>query len=173
MRSPWVTSTCGIVCERPGACLTGCICPCCTAYAQRRRLLEGDMSRYRCCAQKSDCCCCGSCGDRGACCLLVEATLCLPCAINGNRELVMTEYGLADDVVGDELIHTLECLCYFVAALLEFEQCVLVGDVCMLALCGCLLAQQEHQLDTMGYPSTGKVRGLQDVSEMVDVVPMQ
>mmetsp|Transcript_59074 Transcript_59074/g.110698 ORF Transcript_59074/g.110698 Transcript_59074/m.110698 type:complete len:215 (+) Transcript_59074:36-680(+) len=118
----WRTSPLTAPCEEPWTCCLSCFCPGCVAFRQRHEILQLSGEEYICFGglfADWGCCLCGRCGR---CCpalekpfhwptsgLLVEAFMCTPLAIVGNRFLIQDEFGRAHDEWDD-------CICCCFAA---------------------------------------------------------
>ncbi|RNF12704.1 uncharacterized protein Tco025E_06416 [Trypanosoma conorhini] len=147
----WATSMCHAPCSEPCFCLAACFCPCCCTIMQRKKLLLGDWSRYICCAGlcgNLNCCA----GDSlGPCCMCLEASLFLGCAVHGNRFMVLQHYNLENDCC-DTAVMCLACILGVLAMILHNDSVKMLADIAFYATIGCMLAQHEHQMKKFGYP---------------------
>ncbi|KAF8299708.1 hypothetical protein TcYC6_0062860 [Trypanosoma cruzi] len=147
----WATSMILAPCNEPCFCLGACFCPCCCTIMQRKKLLLGDWSRYICCA--------GLCGDLSCfsgkgvepCCMCLEATLCLSCAVHGNRFMVLQHYNLENDCC-DVAVICCSCVLSILAIICNNDSLKMLADIAYCATIGCILAQNEHQMKKLGYP---------------------
>eukprot|EP00981_Chlorochromonas_danica_P011056 scaffold3686_cov178-Ochromonas_danica.AAC.4 len=81
-----------------------------TQYCLRRKVLNGDMSKYSCFQGQLNPCCCqaGSCGENNCpdLCLCLEAHCCNSCAISASRMYVMEKiFASVLDRIADIFYH--------------------------------------------------------------------
>eukprot|EP01041_Mallomonas_annulata_P008654 gene8654-17857_t len=148
------------------ACWCLCQCfpftSCCTQYFLRRKVLEGDMTKYSCFQGYFNCCCfkAGSCQEQSCpdLCLCLEALCCNCLAISASRVYVMEKYNLESDPCDYRLIRInnclqmLACVCgilaLFVPELRELSQCInCIADLFYHTLSGCMTAQIAHEMN--------------------------
>lgn len=152
-------------CAAPMWCICGFVCPCCTVWSQRRRLLLADQNSdnwryYHCCAGMYGKGCtekCDSCTGNGknptqscfcACC---EAW-CVPmCAAHGNRYMVMLHYGLQNTCCDIYLFYLL-CCCQILACITGNDELEYIADLLYYTIMGCMTAQQANEMNKKGYP---------------------
>ncbi|CCD14225.1 unnamed protein product [Trypanosoma congolense IL3000] len=147
----WKTGLLVAPCRQPCFCLGSCFCPCCCTFMQRKKLLQGDWSRYTCCAGiccEKTCCVIKKCEP---CCLCLETCCCLGCALHGNRFMIREHYGLQNDCCDDILMCAGAC-CGILACCTEKKAVKSIADILFFCTIGCVLAQHEHQMKVCGYP---------------------
>ncbi|KPA75876.1 hypothetical protein ABB37_08061 [Leptomonas pyrrhocoris] len=145
----WYTSLARSCCNEPCFCLGACLAPWCVVAAHRKRLLEKDYTKYRCCAGvcgRGDACEC--CGDCPRCNLFWEVLLCLPCACHANRYMLMQRYNLKKSCWDSTVLglgcfcapcHWCgECTCWFPESMWDWLYVVLYA---------CMLTQHHRELD--------------------------
>eukprot|EP00041_Stephanoeca_diplocostata_P016902 m.335127 g.335127 ORF g.335127 m.335127 type:complete len:522 (+) comp20523_c0_seq3:207-1772(+) len=102
-------------CQNPCECCFGYLCLPCGQYRLRSKILEGDMTKYKCCQGYYDgrYCLAAACPDRGLpfewksgtygeektprACLCLESTVCCLCAFHASRWLLRDDRALAMD----------------------------------------------------------------------------
>lgn len=151
-------------CADPLCCLASCFCPCPAAFVNRKRALEGDMTKYTCCQGYYDgvCCCSpGECGEQSApnLCLCLEVTCCHSCAVYSTRSLVMDQKNLQSDPMDRRIVRFnnfcqgLACLCW-IAALIsgsrDVRDCArcasLAADLTYCTVQACMSTQVYYEL---------------------------
>ena len=148
-------------CDQP-LCLVGMLCPCCCAFATRMKVLDGEMTKYRCCQGYADCLCfkAGNCCET-ICpypCLCLESFLCIGPSVSSSRIYVMDQFELTSDPCDRRLIRfnnclqMLSCICNILAIidnsfreLAAIIQCI--ADVVFLMTVGCQVAQTRREVD--------------------------
>mmetsp|Transcript_16031 Transcript_16031/g.16148 ORF Transcript_16031/g.16148 Transcript_16031/m.16148 type:complete len:212 (-) Transcript_16031:167-802(-) len=135
---------------------------CCTQYFLRRKVLDGDMSKYSCFQGYSDCCCirAGSLGEQNCpdCCLCLEACCCNCIAVSASRIYVMEQYNLGSDPCDYRLINfnnciqALACICnilaMFIPDLREIARIIdCIADCVYHTVSGCMTAQTAYEVD--------------------------
>eukprot|EP01028_Stygiella_incarcerata_P010420 TRINITY_DN5392_c0_g1_i1.p1 TRINITY_DN5392_c0_g1~~TRINITY_DN5392_c0_g1_i1.p1 ORF type:complete len:224 (-),score=44.75 TRINITY_DN5392_c0_g1_i1:266-937(-) len=101
----WQVGLCSTCYKDSGEFLKNCLCSCCSAYAERKKILQDDMSLYVCCN--------GVCfGDKIPCqkdcpefCLCLESFCCITCAIHGNRNYLLEKYWIKDSCIEKCFLH--------------------------------------------------------------------
>ena len=151
----WAASLNCSFCSEPIVCVGATLCPCVCVFMQRKQLLLNDLTHYQCCAGL------WGIGYTGffdgwtqgneTLCLSLESTLCLGCALRGNRFMVQQHYNLTPDV-WDSFCYFTSCPCILLAWALQDENLENIGDVLLCLCAGCIVAQQFHQIDVFGYP---------------------
>ncbi|KAK7196302.1 hypothetical protein NESM_000566300 [Novymonas esmeraldas] len=146
----WAASVSRACVREPCFCLASCVAPWCVAAAHRRRLLRRDYTQYRCCAgvcgNVDSCECCSECPH---CSLFCEMLLCLPCAVHGNRYMLMKRYGLKP-ACWDSTVSGCGCFCAPLRCCWHSSCCFpeAVCDWLYVVLYACMLTQNHHELDT-------------------------
>jgi hypothetical protein len=127
-----------------------------TQYFLRKRVLDGDMSRYVCCQGYVNICCfkAGTMGEESCpdACLCLEACLCNGFAVSASRMYVMDKYELSSDPCDYRLIRVnnciqvFACICNLVAIfnrdLRHFSRILdHVADLVFHTVSGCMTAQ--------------------------------
>lgn len=111
----------GLYTNQPWCCLTF-LCPCCSAYYTRYRVLDGDMSKYICCQGYLNCACfrAGQCGERSCpeVCLAIETLCCLGPSMSSSRIYVMDMYDLRPDPCDNRLIRFSNCCKFYLFIIL-------------------------------------------------------
>eukprot|EP00668_Euglena_longa_P033930 GGOE01043605.1.p1 GENE.GGOE01043605.1~~GGOE01043605.1.p1 ORF type:complete len:225 (+),score=33.99 GGOE01043605.1:45-677(+) len=156
-QNKWATAMWSAPCTHPAFCLMACLCPWCCACRQRRQLLEGDMTRYVCCANI-----CGPCTSwtnsmAQSCptfCLCLEVICCLGCAVHGNRWLVQQRYQLENECC-DLALMWLSCICSCLACITGEDSLQLASDLLFYIVIGCMMAQHDYELKSRGFPNEG------------------
>lgn len=128
----------------------------CTQYLLRRKVLDGDMSRYVCCQGYVRTCGFGpnmvgeqNCPDF---CLCVEACFCNGCAVSASRMYIMDKYDLSSDPCDYRLIRInnclqmLACICDILGAFIQGLETFAtfinrVADLFFHCVSGCMTAQ--------------------------------
>lgn len=87
----------------------------CTQCALRRKVLEGDMSKYQCFQGYYTICCCikGGSMNEDSCpdfCAFLEGCLCNCVAVSASRVYVMEKYNLTSDACDYRIIRINNCL---------------------------------------------------------------
>jgi len=136
-------------------------CGCAQCFL-RRKVLEGDMTKYSCFQGYFDCCCikAGSCGEQNCptFCAFVEGCLCNCLAVSANRAYVMEKYDLASDPCDYRLIRinnflqALACVCnilaIFIDELRELAWIInRIADIFYQCVTGCMTAQVAYEMD--------------------------
>lgn len=146
-------------CSEPVTCFGGYCLPWCCVYLQRKKLLMDQLENYECCAGMWGPSCTARCNKctkgNEHCCLILESLCCMGCAVHGNRWMVMQHFGLKNDCC-DTFIIWLSCICSIIACLLQDENLENIADLIYYISVGCMIAQHEHQMKTMGYPMGSK-----------------
>lgn len=130
-------------------------CPCCMAYKQRTRLLDDDMSRYKCCQGQV----CGPCteptdGCVGKCpelCLITEILCCFWCSIGTNRAIIQRTYRIANSWLDNALIW-FACIASWVICIISIfisipQEVAWLIDCLYAMFQSCLQSQQENEMD--------------------------
>eukprot|EP00039_Didymoeca_costata_P018534 m.333875 g.333875 ORF g.333875 m.333875 type:complete len:214 (+) comp17236_c0_seq1:93-734(+) len=127
----WETTMVEAPCNNVGGCCFACFCPCCSAYTLRKRALQGDMTKYKCCQGYicPQCCATDSCYERTQqCpdfCLACECLCCLGFSISGTRIYVQEERQIMTDPCDNRLIRfnnvlqILACICQCLAIIFK------------------------------------------------------
>lgn len=151
----------GLYHHQPWCCATF-LCPCCSSFLTRYRVLEGDMSKYICCQGYLNCGCFrgGSCGERSCpeLCLALESCCCLGPSMSSSRMYVMDLHDLRPDPCDNRLIRfsnclqMLSCVCHILAIFIEELREVahllqIVADLVFYTLLGCMAAQVNYEVD--------------------------
>eukprot|EP00760_Papus_ankaliazontas_P012084 PhM_4_TR15183/c7_g2_i1/m.41431 len=151
----WASPLCCSFLHDPIFFLAACLCPWCTAYAQRQKLLLGQMQYYECCAGINGRMCTerlnGCTQGNESCCLALEVVCCLGCAVHGNRWMVQQHYGL-ENTCFDVFIMYLACVCSCLASITGEESLENISDLIYHLMIGCMLTQHEVQMQSVGYP---------------------
>eukprot|EP00658_Telonema_sp_P-2_P077439 TRINITY_DN7004_c0_g1_i12.p1 TRINITY_DN7004_c0_g1~~TRINITY_DN7004_c0_g1_i12.p1 ORF type:complete len:268 (+),score=81.27 TRINITY_DN7004_c0_g1_i12:76-879(+) len=157
------TSMCKAGCADPCCCALTCVsCTYGTSWCLRRKVLDGDWSKYQCCQGFCDvpCCddfgekcasCCGS-GDGRCCCMCLECICCPGLAISSSRLQLMVEYALVPEESDNQIIRfnncmqCLACFCQVLAWVVpECRQCAtivrILADIVFLCTASCMAAQ--------------------------------
>jgi hypothetical protein len=152
-------------CKAPHWWLAGCCCCCCMAGKQRNDILDVIGEPYVCCGGEwaDDCCALVACGlldqpmDRN--CLWVEALCCPCCAIDGNRFLIQTRFDRMNTACDECILWTkviMDCLLCRGCGMdpLGCSEDELLGSMLLDCIClpvsgGCMLAQQQHEIEYM------------------------
>ena len=173
------TGMCGACCKAPLACICTAIpftAPCMTFFL-RKEVLGENMEDYQCCQGTYKCCCChgGMCCEKNcpSCCLMIESTLCCPCAVVSTRTYMMDKYQLKPDPCDNRLIACQACV-QSCGCLLTIVGCVVsclplpgadqagkaatatgavvscIADGCFYVMLTCMAAQTKHQMTVMG-----------------------
>jgi len=155
-RNEWATSMMEAPMKHTGFCCLSCFCPWCCAFQQRRKLLEGKMENYVCCAGIFPCMSmCKSCVDMcPSVCLCIEAVWCLGCAAHGNRWMIQQRYQLENECC-DLFLMWVSCLCGCLACLTGQDSLEFAADVLFYVTIGCMLAQHDLELKQRGFPNEG------------------
>ena len=135
----------------------------CTQYLLRSRVLDGDMSKYRCFQGQFTACCCIKAGTFGeeSCpqlCLCCEACCCPGLALSASRITVMDQYDLSSDPCDNRMIRfsnccmMLSCVCHILAIFIDgldrLAQIIdLIADIVFAVVSGCMTAQVIHELN--------------------------
>jgi len=160
-------------CADPQCCLIACLCPPCTQFELRRKVLNYDMTKYTCCQGYANMCCfkAGQCGESSCpeVCLCCEV-LCFPClSISATRMYVMDYKNLQSDPCDRRLIRCNNCLqivacicnilAIFFAQLRELAQLLrCVADITYCTISSCMAAQVNFEIKdgSMGAPAPMK-----------------
>jgi len=150
----WATGMCLAPCANPTMCLMGCFCPWCCAFKQRKKLLQGRMDQYTCCAGIW-----GPCTDKTesctkpcpSVCLCLEVLLCLGCAVHGNRYMVQQRYQLENECMDVALMY-LSCICSCLACITGEDSLELLADCIYYATVGCMIAQNDYEMSEHNFP---------------------
>lgn len=166
-----------IDCPRSGLWFFGQFFPCtmgCTQYMLRKKVLGGDMTKYRCFQGYASICCikAGACQEESCpeFCLCLEACLCTCAAVSGSRNYTMGMYNLASESCDYRLIRInnciqlLACCCDIMgmydenirgfAAIVDF-----VASLVYHTISGCMTAQVAYQMDYYDRRHSGQGRG--------------
>ena len=165
-------------------CPTTCVWCCCqssfvfsgcTQILVRSRVLDGDMSKYRCFQSQFSCCCikAGSCKEESCpeLCLCCEAFICPGLALSASRMTLMDQYDLVSDPCDNRMIRFsnccmyLSCICNVLAIFIDgFDQAAriidLIADVVYAIVSGCMTAQVIHELNYQTKNNPGGGTGL-------------
>eukprot|EP00052_Salpingoeca_macrocollata_P030760 m.320842 g.320842 ORF g.320842 m.320842 type:complete len:264 (+) comp24605_c0_seq1:60-851(+) len=157
----WETSMMHACCNHPLGCLIAIFCPPCYACHLRRKALQYDMSRYRCC-QGYICRGCTECTDGCAqdcpnLCLCLESFACESCAISATRIYVQEEREIQTDPCDNRIIRfnnfcqLLSCICHFLAIFIRDLRALahlidLIADIVYCLTQACMQAQTDHEL---------------------------
>lgn len=153
-------------------CPTTCVWCCCqssfvfsscTQYLVRSRVLDGDMSKYKCFQGQFTVCCCikaGAFSEESCpeCCMFCEALCCPGLALSASRITVMDQYDLVSDPCDNRMIRfsnccmMLSCVCnilaIFIPALDDAAQIIdCIADVVYATVSGCMTAQVIHEIN--------------------------
>jgi len=145
----WQVGLFEVPCKSPICFCYGCCCPCCMAIQQRWKILDVVQEEYVCCGGLFPCCCFGNTMPRE--CAVVEACCCTGLAIAGNRFMVQTRFDRMNTCCDDCILWT-ACIVSWVVCILrcfldvpdEIENLV---DCMLMTVSGCMLAQQEVEID--------------------------
>ena len=149
----------GLTTHQPWCCLTY-LCPCCSAYYTRYRVLDGDMTKYMCCQGYFNCFCLrgGSCGEQYCpdLCLALESFFCVGPSMSASRLTVMDQYDLRPDPWDNRLIRFSNCCKCKCPTFSQYY------NPCALSAIADLRVPHSRNLFTRaagtGAPSTGRVR---------------
>eukprot|EP01039_Chlorochromonas_danica_P003890 gene3890-4250_t len=156
-----------------------------TQYCLRRKVLNGDMSKYSCFQGQLNPCCCqaGSCGENNCpdLCLCLEAHCCNSCAISASRMYVMEKYDLSSDPCDYRLIRInnclqiLSCICNIIAIFVQdIRECARIidriADIFYHCVSGCFTAQVAYEVD---YQNSIGNRGLVQQGVLVTAEPVE
>jgi len=147
-------------CAEPLTCCCSMPFPCVAAHDHRLRLLDHDVSRYKCCNDRySRCTSCLDDCTRGneECCLWLEAICCHECAIYTNRAMIQERFGVRDSDC-DQCLQGCVVFCQFLECLLrcaghEDPNLRQLVDLIVCAMYSCMNAQHEHELNGRLGPS--------------------
>jgi len=108
--------------EAPLSFAFGCFCPCCAIAKQRKDLLDLTGEPYVCCGGIARPCPCVDCGEEQpeVPCLYLEAFCCPQIALNANRFMMHTRFGLQNTECDDWLFQATACI----ACLAQGAQCI-------------------------------------------------
>lgn len=149
-------------CAAPGACIYASCCPCCSNFSLRKRVLGGDITKYKCCQGYFDCCCCkaGHMGESScpSCCLCLEVCCCPGMAISATRMYLMDSRNIQSDPCDRRLIRfnnclqCISCICsilaIFISELKDVSACIrCIVDLVSCTVFGCMNAQVSYELD--------------------------
>eukprot|EP00121_Abeoforma_whisleri_P015234 Awhi_evm1s14041 len=154
----WDVGICETCIEKPKYFCCSLLCGCCFAYSQRKRLLDGDMSRYVCCGGHV----CGPCCGQDSCtqslvdpcpelCLCTEVWCCFWLAISASRIMIQTQYQIANTWLETCLIW-LACIASWVICIVQCfidipDEVDCIIDMCYCFFSACLQTQQEAEID--------------------------
>ncbi|EDQ84652.1 uncharacterized protein MONBRDRAFT_39192 [Monosiga brevicollis MX1] len=158
----WETSMMHSCCDNPGGCLLSMFCAPCMSFHLRRRALNYDMTRYKCCQgyicpSITSTCCPGQ-EDCPNLCLFLEVVCCENCAISATRIYVQDERQIVTDPCDNRLIRfnncmqLLSCLCHIAAIfhrdLIHLAKLIdFIADVVYCLTQACMQAQVDHELN--------------------------
>ena len=144
-------------------CLVTYCCPCCCAMYTRYRVLDSDMTRYRCCQGYLDGICCFSAGSLGEehCpefCLCLESLFCLGPSMSSSRMFIMDQYELRPDPCDNRLVRCsnclmlLSCVCDILAIFIrELRNAAsllqLLANCMFYSTMGCMAGQVNREVD--------------------------
>lgn len=158
------------------ACCSECPFSCCwcsgqaipltcgiTQFLLRRKVLDGDMSKYKCCQGYYNGCCC--CTPKMCCdttcptlCLCLESFVCNFAAVSASRNYVMDKYDLSSDPCDYRLIafanfmQCLACICRILGTIsssFRHLACIVdcIADTVYALVTGCMTAQTAHEVN--------------------------
>eukprot|EP01094_Clydonella_sp_ATCC50884_P002591 TRINITY_DN11977_c0_g1_i1.p2 TRINITY_DN11977_c0_g1~~TRINITY_DN11977_c0_g1_i1.p2 ORF type:complete len:187 (+),score=53.79 TRINITY_DN11977_c0_g1_i1:54-614(+) len=165
-RNEWDIGICEAPCHEPLTCLVGMVCCPCYIWLQRMEIYEGRANKeYKCCGGAycfdNDMFCGRS---MPGLCLACEVCLCPWCALYGNRYLIQKKYSIKNSCF-DACLIQLACLCSWLGCLVTIlsycglvpkqwskaiRKIIYIMDVIYLMFAGCLLAQQQHEMEKHG-----------------------
>ena len=93
----------------------------CATRSQRIRVLDGDLTQYRCCAGRLPCCQsqCDSCSSGNESCCLCLEILCFPtCAVLNTRHHIQTRWSVQNSCFDNCVLYCM-CLCSLVDCVLR------------------------------------------------------
>eukprot|EP00299_Pterocystis_sp_00344_P012174 c5805_g1_i1.p1 GENE.c5805_g1_i1~~c5805_g1_i1.p1 ORF type:complete len:222 (-),score=25.62 c5805_g1_i1:23-652(-) len=185
---PFKTSLCRAPCENfCCCCISFCCLPCATCVI-RKRLLNQDMTQYRCCQGHLDrhscnCCCkAGHCNETScpSCCLCLESFCCTSCSLSSSR---MAFGQIQPDACDYRLIiaSNVTQVLVIVAIVVELgfpgvgSMARNILEVFFSIVGGCIVAQIDKELREGQPPSTVTVGAVaaQTVTAMPIVEPMK
>ena len=149
---------------KPMSFAVTCVCPCFYARSHRITLLDGDMSRYKCCNDRYAMCtrhCDGCVEGNEACCLWCESIFCSECAHYTNRSMIMERFGVRDSAC-DACIQIFVCFCQIFSCVLRCtgngsDELDTLVDILYCMVYGCMAAQHAYELDyQLGEGAGGK-----------------
>jgi len=148
--STWSVRLCQAPCAEPIIFAHALMFPCCTAYALRDRVIEGDLDAYRCCQGYGRFMNFGE--DRCPhLCMVAESSLCFAASVYASRWAIMQKYGIRDArpdraFAGTWAAAVAGASAASVAMMALGEVLGVVGDVGWLCLCGCAQTQVAHEI---------------------------
>jgi len=171
----WESSMMNTPCSNCPAFVLGClpISACCCAFYLRRKALNDNMQRYRCCQGYfcPECCttCDQSAPDCPNFCLCLETTLCFSCAVSSTRIFVQDERQIVTDPCDNRIIRfnncmqilriVCNCLAIFIADLREAARIIdNIGEIIYWLTIGCMQAQTHLELSK--HPTVGDYGGV-------------
>lgn len=148
----WQSDLCCTCGKHPCYCLSALLCPWCCVGSHRRKMLNGDWGAYVCCAglcgpQTGSCC------PHGACAMCCESFFCLPCAIHGNRFMLMKRHGLRRSSCDNTVSFFTGC-CLCVRCCDEPGWSRTACDCLYCLAYPCLIAQQHIEMEKRELPPT-------------------
>jgi len=157
----WETDMCHACCNNPLGCFVAICFPCCCGFHLRRRALQYDMSKYKCC--QGYCCydslCCQTCEQNcpnvTLCC---ELYCCMGIAASSTRMYVQDERQIATDACDirlirfNNLMQCLSCICHILAIvsdIFDTAACIIdiLADIVYYTTLACMQAQTHLELD--------------------------
>jgi len=136
--------------KAPHWCLAGCCCCCCMVGKQRGDILEVIGEPYVCCGGMFPCGPLSEPQDQN--CMWAEAFCCTSCAISANRFLIQTRFDRENTCCDDCILWTV-CLASWAVCLVQCvgfdvpQEVENVVDCMVMSVNGCMLAQQQHELE--------------------------
>eukprot|EP00736_Rhodelphis_marinus_P005417 Rmarinus@m.11427 len=155
-------------CEEPGIFCAAALCAPCMACHTRKKVLDGDLSKYTCCQGYMDCAM-GPCKftagetchekDCPEMCLCLESCCCLGLSVSSTRNYVMDQRQLHSDPCDRRIIRCnnflqmLACVCDIIYAVSgecregrDLIRCI--ADLVFCATQACMQAQVLHEVET-------------------------
>lgn len=147
MDPAWSVRLCQAPCAEPLIFVHAVLFPCCTAFALRDRVIDGDLARYRCCQGY------GRFMDMGEArcprtCMVLESGLCFAASVYASRWAIMEKYGIRDARAD----RTFAACCAgsvaaaSVASIVCSDTVGVASDLGWLCLCACAQTQVAHEI---------------------------
>lgn len=143
----------------PLMCVYGGCCQPCANYQLRMKVLENDITKYKCCQGyfATPCCNAAEMGEGSQGHMLVEMCCCTSCALSATRLYLQDGRNIVSDPCDNRIIRFNNCLqCFscvlnvvaiFIEELRDAADCIdVLASMVYCATSGCMVAQMDYEM---------------------------